>query len=76
MDGSKYGNAKRGPGREISDLVADRTFWKKVAILMVVIGPLMQALKLVDGDEVPTTGFLYEAMERAKLAIKDKCKDS
>ena len=27
-------------------------------------------LRLVDGDEKPTMGFIYEAMDRAKLAIK------
>ena len=26
-------------------------------------------MRLVDGDDKPTMGFIYEAMERAKLAI-------
>ena len=34
-----------------------------------VFDPLIKVLRLVDGDDKPTMGFLHEAMERSKLAI-------
>lgn len=36
--------------------------------------PLLKVLRLVDGDDKPTMGFIYEAMERAKLAIQKNCR--
>ena len=32
--------------------------------------PLVKVLKLVDQDKKPTLSIIYEAMDRAKLAIK------
>ena len=32
--------------------------------------PLIKELKLVDQDKKPTLSIIYEAMDRAKLAIK------
>ncbi|KAG8645641.1 hypothetical protein MANES_10G081850v8 [Manihot esculenta] len=40
-------------------------------------GPAYEAKKIVlslDGDEIPTMEFIYETMERAKLAIKQNFK--
>jgi hypothetical protein len=36
--------------------------------------PLVKVLRLVDGDK-PTMGYLYEAMDRAKEAIRDHYDD-
>ena len=33
----------------------------------------IKVLRLVDGDDKPTMGFLHEAMERSKLAIQADC---
>ncbi|KAG4924548.1 hypothetical protein JHK87_050088 [Glycine soja] len=33
-----------------------------------------KVLILVDGDEKPTMGFVYEAMDRAKQAIEKNCR--
>ncbi|XP_042976309.1 uncharacterized protein LOC122307475 [Carya illinoinensis] len=35
--------------------------------------PLVRVLRLVDGDEKPAMGYLYDAMERAKENIKARC---
>ncbi|CAO2841422.1 unnamed protein product [Amaranthus hypochondriacus] len=47
-------------------------FWQRENEILQIMEPLLQVLRLVDGDEKPTMGFIYEAMERAKLAIKEK----
>ncbi|RWR84870.1 hypothetical protein CKAN_01370200 [Cinnamomum micranthum f. kanehirae] len=39
-----------------------------------VLEPLIKVLRLADGDDKPTVGFLYEAVNRAKLAIQANCK--
>ena len=36
---------------------------------------MVKVLRLVDGDETPTMGYLYEAMENAKEAIKARLKN-
>ena len=36
--------------------------------------PLVKVLKLVDQDKKPTLSIIYEAMDRAKLAIKASVK--
>ena len=39
-----------------------------------VFDPLIKVLRLVDGDDKPTMGFLHEAMERSKLTIQADCR--
>ncbi|MFQ6655233.1 hypothetical protein Gotur_025881 [Gossypium turneri] len=36
--------------------------------------PLVKVLKLVDGDEKSTMDFIYEAVDRAKRAIRQDCR--
>ncbi|KAG8634277.1 hypothetical protein MANES_17G022250v8 [Manihot esculenta] len=73
--GSKYGQAISGPAYEAKKIVLSldregRNFWEKAEQIMKIQEPLLKVLRLVDGDEKPTMGFIYEAMERAKLVIK------
>ena len=42
---------------------------------MKVSEPLVRVLCHVDGDEKPTMGYLYEAMERARENIKARLKN-
>ncbi|MFQ6654317.1 hypothetical protein Gotur_025370, partial [Gossypium turneri] len=36
--------------------------------------PLEKVLRLVDSNEKPTMGFIYEAVDRAKRAIQQNCR--
>ena len=45
------------------------SFWVGVAEVVSISEPLVKVLRLVDGDK-PTMGYLYEAMDRAKEAIR------
>ena len=49
-------------------VLTDR-FWKKARGLKH-YEPLARVLKIVDQDKKPTLSIIYEAMDRAKLAIK------
>ena len=71
---SKWGNATSGPGFEVPNLMRDNKFWKKVRKVLKVFEPLVKVLRLVDGDDKPTMGFIYEAMDRAKQAIMENVK--
>ena len=52
----------------------DNKFWKKVRKVLKVFEPLVKVSRLVDGDDKPTMGFIYEAMDRAKQAIMENVK--
>ena len=71
---SKYGKAKSGPAYEAKKIILGKEFWQKAADILKVQEPLVKVLRLVDGDEKPTMGFIYEAMDRAKLAIERDCR--
>jgi hypothetical protein len=68
---TKYGKEKNGPGYEARKIVLSKDFWNKAKDILKVYEPLVQVLRLVDGDEKPTMGFLYEAIDRAKQAIQE-----
>jgi hypothetical protein len=48
-----------------------KDFWSKAKDILKVYEPIVQVLRLVDGDEKPIMGFLYEAIDRAKHAIQE-----
>ena len=45
----------------ISGFVNDRNFWKKIAALVELSGPIMNVLRLCGGD-IPATGKVYNEM--------------
>ncbi|XP_039003761.1 uncharacterized protein LOC120130623 [Hibiscus syriacus] len=73
---SKWGQQKSGPAYEAKKIVLGKDFWKKAVDIIKVYKPLVKVLRLVDGDEKPTIGFIYEAIDRAKRAIKENCRYS
>ncbi|KAK5845860.1 hypothetical protein PVK06_002097 [Gossypium arboreum] len=65
---SKWGQQKSRPAYEAKKI------WKKTNDLIKVYEPLVKVLRLVDSDEKPTMGFIYEAVDRAKRAIQQDCR--
>jgi hypothetical protein len=61
--------SRREDGKAIARLVYNDSFWEGVAEVCSVSEPLVKVLRLVDSDK-PTMGYLYEAMDRAKEAIR------
>ncbi|MFQ6662673.1 hypothetical protein Gotur_030453, partial [Gossypium turneri] len=59
---------------EAKKIVLRNFFWKKANDLIKDYKPLVKVLSLVDGDEKPTTNFIYEAVNRAKRAIQQDCR--
>ncbi|CAL5379154.1 unnamed protein product [Camellia sinensis] len=71
---SRWGKAKTGQPYNVKKNILGKEFWQKATELCKVHEPLVRVLRLVDGDEKPTMGFIYEAIDRAKLAIKRDCR--
>ena len=70
---SKYGKAKEGLAYEARKIVLGKEFWKRANDIVKVYEPLVKVLCLMDKDDNPTIGYIYEAVDRAKRAIKDTC---
>ena len=49
------------------------TFWTSIVYILKVFGPLVRVLRLADGENRPTMGYIYEAMDRAKETIAKSC---
>ena len=67
---SKFGREKNGPACEARNIVVSSEFWTKANDILKVFEPIVKVLRLVDGDEKPTMGFIYEAIDRAKQSIE------
>uniref|UniRef100_A0A7N2N0K5 BED-type domain-containing protein n=1 Tax=Quercus lobata TaxID=97700 RepID=A0A7N2N0K5_QUELO len=69
-------HAKTAVGKEISKIVLeDYAFWSQCKHIVKVSKPLVRVLRLVDRDEKPAMGYLYEAMDKAKEEIKRRLKN-
>ena len=63
-------------GKEVVAIVLeDREFWLQCQQIVKISEPLVRVLRLVDGDEKPSMGYLYEAMDKAKENIKARLKN-
>lgn len=62
--------SRKPEGEAVCRLVSyQEDFWAGVQEVCAVTEPLVKVLRLVDGEK-PTMGYLYEAMDRAKEAIR------
>ncbi|XP_077245531.1 uncharacterized protein LOC143885307 [Tasmannia lanceolata] len=69
-DWQKSPYSKKADGSRICGIVlGDSTFWPSVYYCLKCTSPLVKVLRLVDSDERPAMGYIYEAMDRAKEAI-------
>ena len=63
-------------GKEVAAIVVeDKEFWLQCQQIVKISEPLVRVLCLVDGDQKPSMGYLYEAMDKAKENIKSKVED-
>ncbi|KAF8396293.1 hypothetical protein HHK36_017909 [Tetracentron sinense] len=53
------------------ETVLSTTFWNNIIYAKKITAPLVRVLRLVDGEKKPPMGYIYEAMDRAKKAIKE-----
>ncbi|CAH1452891.1 unnamed protein product [Lactuca virosa] len=60
-----------GRGIKVKSYFMQDMFWRNVHYALKLTGPLVTVLRIVDGEKYPAMGFIYEAMDRAKEAIRD-----
>lgn len=53
----------------VEDLINDRGFWDNVKCIVDCLEPLVETLRLVDGDRKPTMGFLHRWMEMVHMKV-------
>ncbi|RVW73056.1 hypothetical protein CK203_061061 [Vitis vinifera] len=51
-------------------IILDNRFWNDCLIVVNLMSPLMRLLRIVDCDERPSMGYVYEGMYRVRLGIK------
>ncbi|KAF7839716.1 uncharacterized protein G2W53_008198 [Senna tora] len=70
----KHRLAKTAAGKTFSDIVLDNKFWNDCLIDVKIVAPIVHLLRIVDADEKPSMGYIYEGMHKAKKAIKEMFK--
>ncbi|XP_072087429.1 uncharacterized protein [Arachis hypogaea] len=63
-------------GRAVSAIILDCKFWDDCFTVCKLVGPLIYLLRVVDADDKPSLGYVYEGMLRAEDAIKEMFKQS
>nr|GMD37640.1 uncharacterized protein LOC109157329 [Ipomoea batatas] len=62
--------ASKADGKEVRKIILkDNNFWLGLIYAIKTTKPLVEVLRLVDGEKEPAMGFLYNAMDEAKEKI-------
>ncbi|KAF3787422.1 hypothetical protein EJ110_NYTH14927 [Nymphaea thermarum] len=70
-----YPHAHKRNASIVVDIVFINVFWESCVKLLKVCVPLVKVLRLADSEDRPSIGYLYEAMDKAKEAIRDNLKE-
>ncbi|XP_042441219.1 uncharacterized protein LOC122026547 [Zingiber officinale] len=62
--------AKTNEGKCVEQTISDSKFWHNVVVCLKAAIPLIKVLRLVDSEEKPAMGFIYNAMDCAKEQIQ------
>ena len=63
---SKQGKEKLGPAYDAKKIGLGKDFQSKTSDILKVFEPIIKVLRSIDGDEKPTMGFIYKAIDKAK----------
>ncbi|XP_021979333.1 uncharacterized protein LOC110875443 [Helianthus annuus] len=62
--------ATKDDGKNVKIIIMDvRSFWPSVVYTLQTTSPLVEVLRIVDGEQTPAMGFLYGAMDACKEKI-------
>ncbi|XP_050254857.1 uncharacterized protein LOC126700698 [Quercus robur] len=62
--------ARESKAKEVVSIILDNSFWDDINVLVKISSPLICLLLIVDSDQRPAIGYVYEGMHRAQLGIK------
>ncbi|KAJ8751164.1 hypothetical protein K2173_016345 [Erythroxylum novogranatense] len=61
-------------GKRVASLVEDQLFWSGAETVLKATTPLLRILCCISDNDKPQVGYIYEAMDQAKEAIKEELK--
>lgn len=61
--------SKQRAGLEVSEIIVNEHFWSLCDLSVKVTKPLLSVLHLLDCEDKPFIGYMYNAMEKAKKSI-------
>lgn len=61
--------SKSVAGKTAKSIILDQKFWNDCFMVSKIVAPIIKLLRIVDVDEKPSMGYVYEGMQRAKNAI-------
>ena len=70
---SRYAKDKKA--KEVVKIILDPKFWNDCRVIVHIVSPLIRLLRIVDSDEHPAMGYVYDGMYRAIDGIKKLFKD-
>ncbi|XP_039145518.1 uncharacterized protein LOC120282732 [Dioscorea cayenensis subsp. rotundata] len=56
-------------GKTVTSIILDAKFWEECLFMMKIAAPIIRLLSVVDADEKPLLGYVYEGMIRIQKAI-------
>ena len=62
--------ARESKAKEVVSIILDNSFWDDINVLVKISSPLIRLLWIVDSNQRPAIGYVYEGMHRARLGIK------
>ncbi|GKD04194.1 putative zinc finger, BED-type containing protein [Tanacetum coccineum] len=63
--------SKDAKGKRMQAYFLKESFWKNIVYTLKLTGPLVNVLRMVDGERKPAMGYIYKAMDKAKDAIQN-----
>ncbi|XP_054817833.1 uncharacterized protein LOC129317546 [Prosopis cineraria] len=66
---SRYSKGEKA--KDATLIVLDNQFWNDCKIVVQIVSPLIRLLRIVDADERPSLGYVYDGMYRARKTIKN-----
>ncbi|GMY38460.1 hAT dimerization domain-containing protein [Fagus crenata] len=70
---SRYAKDKKA--KEVVKIILDPKFWNDCRVIVHIVSPLIRLLRIVDSDEHPAMGYVYDGIYRAIDGIKKLFKD-
>ena len=67
--------AKSVAGKVVKEIILDGKFWNDCLIVSKIVAPIMRLLRIVDGVEKLSMGYVYGGMQMAKNTIKEMFKN-
>lgn len=61
--------SKEAGAKRVKQIIMQESFWRNVLYAIRLTRPLVNVLRLVDGERKPAMGYIYEAMDKAKKKI-------